>query len=184
MKEHFKQVLSKSNAALSLLRHNLRACSRSIKEYCYKTSVRPIIEYTARICATHTTKDKNKIEMLQRRAVCFVCNKYQRNISITNLLCSFGWPLLETRRSYLKLNLTYRILNTLITIPPGNFRPVNYHTRGHQQHLQHLQCNCDSYRYSFFPSSIRLWNSLPLNITTCNDFEEFDQRLKNYFCIN
>ena len=122
--------------------------------------------------------------MLQRIAACFVCNKYQRNISVTNLLCSFSWPSLETRRSYLKLNLTYKILDYLITIPPDNFRPVNYHTRGHQQHLQHLQCNCDSYRYSLSPSSIRLWNSLPLNIATCNDFEKIDQSLKNYFCIN
>ena len=48
-KEHIKQVLSKSNAGLAFLRHNLRACSRNIKEHCYKTSVRPIIEYTTNI---------------------------------------------------------------------------------------------------------------------------------------
>ena len=43
-KEHIKQVLSKSNASLAFLQHNLRACSRNIKEHCYKTSVRPIIQ--------------------------------------------------------------------------------------------------------------------------------------------
>jgi len=35
-KEHVKQVLSKDNAALSFLRRNLRACSRHIKEQCFK----------------------------------------------------------------------------------------------------------------------------------------------------
>ena len=34
---------------------------------------------------------------------------------VTNLLYSLGWPCLETRRSYLKLNSTYKILNNLIT---------------------------------------------------------------------
>ena len=48
-KEHIKQVLSKSNASLAFLQRNLRACSRNIKEYCYKTSIRPIIEYATNI---------------------------------------------------------------------------------------------------------------------------------------
>ena len=177
-------MLSKSNASLAFLRRNLRACSRNIKEYCYKTSIRPIIEYATNIWAPHTTQDINRIEMLQRRAARFVCNKYNKNTSVTNLLYSLGWPSLETRRSYLKLSLTYKILNNLITIPSHNFRPVSYHTCGHEYRFQHLQCNCDSYRYSFFPSAIRLWNSLPLDIASCTDFNDFDQKFKNHFCIN
>ena len=120
--------------------------------------------------------------MLQRRAACFVCNRYKRNTNVTNLQYSLGWPSLETR-SYLNLNLTYKILNNLITIPSDNFRPVSYHTREHEHYFQHLQCNCDSYRYSFFPSAIRLWNSLPLDIASCNDFNKFDQKLKTIFVL-
>ena len=104
-KEHIKQVLLKSNASLAFLQHNLRACSCNIKEYCYKTSIRPIIEYATNIWAPHTTQDINRIEMLQRRAARFVCNKYNRSTSVTNLLYSLGWPSLETR-SYLRLSLT------------------------------------------------------------------------------
>ena len=115
-KEHIKQVLSKSNASLVFLRPNLRACSHNIKEHCYKTSIRQIIEYATNIWAPHTTQDISKIEMLQRRAACFVCNRYKRNTSVTNLLYSLGWPSLETKRSYLKLDLTFKILNNLITI--------------------------------------------------------------------
>ena len=87
-------------------------------------------------------------------------------------------------KSNTSLSLTYKILNNLITIPSHNFRPVSYHTSGHEYHFQHLQCNCDSYRYSFFPTAIRLWNSLPSDIASCNDFNDFDQKLKNHFCIN
>ena len=77
-------------------------------------SVRPII---STIWAPHTNQDIQKIEMLQRRAARLVFNKYQNNISVTNLLNSLGWPTLETR-SCLKLTLTYKIFKNLICIPP------------------------------------------------------------------
>ena len=41
-------------------------CSHHIKEYCFKTSMQPIIEYASTVRAPHTTQDTNKIEMLQR----------------------------------------------------------------------------------------------------------------------
>ena len=66
--------------------------------------------------------------MLQRRGAQFVLIEYQRNIGITRLLYTLSWPSLKTRRSYLKISSTYKIL---ITIPSDNFRPVNYNTRGH-----------------------------------------------------
>jgi len=91
-KEHVKQVLSKANGALVFLCHNLRTCSRYIKEHCFKTSVQPIIEYasTVHVWAPHTIQNINKIEMLLRRAACFTYNKYQNNISVTGLLNLLG----------------------------------------------------------------------------------------------
>ena len=180
-KEHVKQILSKANMALAFLRQNLKACSCRIKEHCFKTSVLPIIEYATIVWAPHTAQDVNKIEMLQRRGARFVLNEYQRNVSVTRLLNTLGWPSLETRRFYLKIILTYKVLKNLIIIPSDKFRPINYNTCGHQYHFQCLQCTCDSYKYSFFLSAIRLCNSLPLSIAMCNDFDDFEQ---DYFCIN
>ena len=151
------------------------------KEHCFKTSVLPIIEYATIVWAPHTAQDVNKIEMLQRRGARFVLNEYQRNVSVTRLLNTLGWPSLETRRFYLKIILTYKVLKNLIIIPSDKFRPINYNTCGHQYHFQCLQCTCDSYKYSFFLSAIRLCNSLPLSIAMCNDFDDFEQ---DYFCIN
>ena len=94
-KEHIKQVLLKSNASLAFLRRNLGACSRNIKEHCYKTSVRPIIEYATNIWAPHTTQDISKIEMLQRRAARFVCNidTKETPVSLTYCASLAGHPL-------------------------------------------------------------------------------------------
>ena len=89
------------------------------------------------------------------------------------MLKSLGWPTLQARRNYLKLLLTYKILKAMISIPSNNFKPVTFNTRGYQSHFQCLQTTCDSYRFSFFPSAIRLWNCLSTDVTSIASFNEY-----------
>ena len=96
------------------------------------------------------------------------------------MLKSLGWPTLQVRRNYLKLLLIYKILNAMISMPPDNLIPVTCNTRGYQLHLQCLQSACDGYRHSFFPSAIRLWNCLPVDITTTDDCHKFDLKLQQH----
>ena len=130
--------------------------------------------------APHTAQDINRIEMIQRRAARFVYHNYYPSVSVSSILKSLGWPTLQVRRNYLKLLLTYKILNAMISIPPDNLKPVTHNTRGYQLHLQCLQFACDSYHYSFFQSAIRLWNCLPVYIATTDDFHEFDLKLQQH----
>ena len=71
----------------------------------------------------------------------------------------------------------------MTSIPPDNLKPVTRNARGYQSHLQCLQSACDSYRYSFLPSAIRLWNCLPVDIATTDDFYDFDLKLQQHFSI-
>ena len=41
---------------------------------------------------------------------------------------------------------------------------TNSVTRGHSLRYLQLLTKTDAYKYSFFPSSIRIWNSLPSDI--------------------
>jgi len=182
-KEHIKITTHKANAVLAFLRRNLKPCSSHIKAKCYLGSIRPIIEYACTVWAPHTAQDIDKIEMIQRRAARFVYNNCNI-VSVSNMISSLGWPTLQTRRNYLKLLLTYKILKAMISIPSDNFKPVTVNTRGYQFHFQCLQCTCDSYRFSFFPSSIRLWNCLPTDIAFANTFNEFTEKLKQHFIDN
>ena len=172
----------KTNTALAFLRCNLKPCSLHIKTKCYLGIVRPIIEYACTVWAPHTAQDINRIEMIQRRAAQFVYhnNYYYPTVSVSSMLKSLGWPTLQARRNYFKLLLTYKILNAMISIPPYNLKPVTRNTRGYQLHLQCLQFACDSYCYSFFPSAIRLWNCLPVDIATTDDFYVFDLKLQQH----
>jgi len=88
------------------------------------SSVLPIVEYASTVWALHTTQDVNKIELLQRRGTWFVLNKYQRNISVTRLLNTLGWPSLKTRRSYLKIILLTRSWKSWLLYPQITSDPL------------------------------------------------------------
>ena len=68
----------------------------------------------------------------------------------------------------------------MISIPPDNLKPVTHNTRGYQSHIQCLQSACDSYCYSFFPSAIRLWNCLPVDIATTDNFHKIHLKLQQH----
>ena len=134
--------------------------------------------------APHSVQDIAKIEMIQRRAARFVHNNYSYSASVSSMLKSLGWPTLQARRNYPKLLLTYKILNAMISIPSDNFQRVNVNTRGHISHYQCLQTACDSYRFSFFPSTIKLWNCLPADIASAPNYNEFIMKLEKHLCCN
>ena len=135
LKLHIKITAHKANSALAFLCCNLKPCSLYIKSKCYLGTVRPIIECACTVWAPHIAQDINKIEMVQRRAVRFVYNKYYHSVSVSSILESLGWPTLQARRNYLKLLLTYKVLKAMITIPPNSFITVSFNTRGYQSHF-------------------------------------------------
>jgi hypothetical protein len=59
-------------------------------------------------------------------------------------------------------------------IPLEHFRTIDYvHVReGRLVYLQKIR-GANSYKNSFFPSTIRLWNSLPSDITRMQSLEAF-----------
>ena len=68
-----------------------------------------------------------------------------------------------------------KILNDQIHVPTNNFQPAaTIRTREYQYHYAYLQCNCEGYQSSLFPSRIWMWNSLPseiaISLANHNDF--------------
>ena len=146
----------------------------------YLSSVKPIIEYSSTVWDPYIKEDIHKLEMVQRKSARFVYNNYNSTDSVTSMLQSLQWPTLEVRRKFLKLILMFKILKDQIHIPTYNFQPVITHTRGYQYHYAHLQCNCQAYRSSFFPSTIRLWDNLPFEIAMTSNLNDFVTKLKSY----
>ena len=167
-------VTKRANQTFSFLQRNLSSCPRDIKEASYKTLVRPQLEYAATVCDPSTKNGINKVEAVQRRAVRFCHNDYRQTSSVTSMIQNLGWEELQHRRKQYKTIMMYRILNDLINIPTENYLTHSgTTTRGHETRLLVPYCSVNAYKSSFFPSIIRLLNSLPVSTVTVPPLDAF-----------
>ena len=181
--DHIDIITKKANTLTSLLNRNIRDCPNNIKAKCYKTLIRPIVEYASSVWDPITKKNIQKLEMVQRRAARFVMGNYKTTDSVTNMLQQLEWQTLKTRREQAKLAMLYRTHHQLITISTVNLLPATTRTktRGHSHRFTIPRSNVKCHEQSFFPSTIRLWNTLPPVIVNANDLDTFKSRLSYFY---
>ena len=81
-----------ANQALAFLQRNLISCPAQVKINCYKTFVRPIMDYCSTVCSPYTLCNINKFEAIQRHTQVL-------------LQCSVDYPGTLYRHAYPRLNL-------------------------------------------------------------------------------
>lgn len=131
----------------------------------YTTLVRPQLEYASTIWSPHTDKEVDALERIQRQAARFSIGDFRRTSSVTSMLHSLSWDLLEHRRLLNQCIMFYKVINGFVDIQlPGyvviNTRPSR-HTDSLSSRYIHLQTGSLSYRYTFYPRVIPVWNLLP-----------------------
>ena len=68
----------------------------------------------------------------------------------------------------------YKIYNNLVDINSGDLlQPASTTTRGDPLKFKHLQAHVDAFKYSFYPSAIKIWNSLPSEVALSSNLEQF-----------
>ena len=175
---HTDIVTKKTNNTLAFLRRNIGSCPQKAKERAFNPFVRPTVEYATSVWDPHTQRNTNTLEMVQRRGARFVQNDYRRTSSVTNMLHDLNWETLQSRRSKVKVIHLYKITNHLIDIPSRpNLIPTGASTRGHNIKFLQPHCRTMVYQFSFFPSAIRKWNSLPTQLVSLPTLEGFRQAL-------
>ena len=169
--EHIKQTTSKAIRVNGFLYRNLYHCPITVKLNCYKAMVRPIIEYASPVWDPHTSLYINHLEAVQRSAARFCCKDYSRFSSVTSMLSSLNLPSLRDRRIRAKLLMMYKIIHQLVCIPDDFLAPKYPSLR--RGYFTQPDTRVDCFKFSFFPSTIKLWNSLPpyvINSPTCSQF--------------
>ena len=91
-------MTKKANNTTAFLRRNLASCPVDVKSTCYKTLVRPQLEYAATVWDPWTQTNISKIEAVQRRAERFTLGDYRRTSSVSSMLHQLKWDDLITRR--------------------------------------------------------------------------------------
>ena len=146
--EHIRQITNKANSIKGFLQRNLHSCPILVKVSCYKSLIKPILEYTCVVWDPYTEKDILAIESVQRRCARFVYNNYSSYVSVTNMLQNLNWPPLTHCRNQLKAITMFKIMHQLIDIPTHTIlipAPSNYCLRGHLMRLLQPNTGVNSY---------------------------------------
>ena len=129
--DHINYITNKATNTLNFLRRNLQIGNKKIKAIAYQTLVRPQLEYCQTVWDPYTQEQKQKLEMVQRRAARFVVRNYSRTASVTNMLVKLRWKTLEERRKNARLEI-YKIINNQVEIP----MPLQRNTYTHSENSE------------------------------------------------
>ena len=146
----------------------------------YKSLVRPQLEYAAKIWEHSVTSQTSTIEMVQRRAARFITCDYSRRSSVTSMLQELHLEKLKARRVRARATMLFRTLKGWVEIPSDHLTPLNTNTRGHNKRFVRPMCRVNSYKYSFYPAVIALWNQLPQSLVDSESLEEFRRGIDRF----
>ena len=127
----------------------------------------------------------SKIEMVQRRAAHFCHNDYKtiEKGCMSEMIGKLNLEPLNIRRTNRRLTIFHLIeaITGHLALPIGHLQPVLHCTR----HLNSKAYNAihtskDCYKYSFFPRTIKDWNSLPDKLGTIKEPHKFKLALTHF----
>jgi hypothetical protein len=134
------------------------------------------VEYASPVWDPYLQKDKYKIEMVQRRAARYVTNRYHNKSSVSDMLENLKWQTLEERRTNARLTMLYKIKKNIEE--DHKLIPTNRKLRNTNSNcFQIPSCNTTTRKESFYPRTIRDWNTLPNSVTTASSLKSFKRLL-------
>ena len=159
---HVSNVCTKANRTLGFLRRNLYSCPQEVKEAAYKGLLRPVLDYGISIWDPKGVVLQEELESVQKRAARFVAGNYNYETgSMTGILGQLKWESLVKRRKGNRLILLYKGLKDKASVPTDDLIPKTRRCRNqHSMAFQTPIANTDVYKGSFFPQTIRNWNTL------------------------
>lgn len=177
-------ICSRAMTVLAQLKINNEIFNKQLKIKLVTTLIFPIFDYC---CVAYTNISKKLQIRMQRKMNS--CVKYIFKISrlehVTPYYARLGWLKVDVRRDYFIACLFYKeiMLNyQQLFRYQLEFLPVALR-RGdiRNDFLRLPRSNCCMYKHSFLVHGIRVWNSLPAEITKINNFEEFRNACFNYY---
>ena len=176
---YIDRILKKSNSMLGFLRRNLRSCSEDTKANAYFSMVRSNLEYCSSVWSPHNKDQIRKLEMVQRRAARYTTNRFRNTSSVSSMLNHLQWESLESRRSKIQLTLFFKVIHHLIDIPADQYLTLSTsRTRStHSKRYRRFAPSTESFKFSFFPRTVPLWNSLPALVAEAPSLVSFKEGL-------
>ena len=117
---HIDNITGKASQTLGFVKRNLKSWPTSVKDGAYQTIVLPKLEYSSSIWNPQQQIQIKQIEQVLRNAARFVAerpfNPHQPD-SVSSIISSLQWPLLQSRRQRADSILQYRVVHSLVAVP-------------------------------------------------------------------
>ena len=147
--------------------------------------VLPILEYGDIVWSGACDRDLDKLDKVHVRAMRLITGATER--SHTNILYEdLGWHKLSTLRLIHRLKWFYKIINNIAPqyltdiVPPTVGERLRYNLRTHGN-ISQIRAQQQCYIKSFFPSTTKSWNMLPIDIRNYRSLSVFERRFKLNF---
>ena len=151
----------------------------SVLRSIYITCIRPHLEYAAQLWDPHVKRDIQMLESVQKFA-CKVCLKCW-DMDYDNMLHCLDLPLLRVRRQHLKLITMFNIINGNIVFPAGIFNLHQHLSQRNNSSVFHrLHSRTNYFYFSYVPSVITAWNTLPVDIRSSSSVSVFKHNLLHW----
>ena len=118
---HINNITASANRTLGFVERNVQTKNKDIRTLAYNSLVCPQVEYGSAVWSPYTKENKDKIEMVQRRAARWVSNDYTTYSSVTEMMSNLGRRSLENRRYDAGLLMFYKIVYGLDAIPVPSY---------------------------------------------------------------
>lgn len=180
---HIDYIKEKAWKRINIMRKLKFILDRKTLEKVYLTFIRPVLEYADVVWSNCTNNDKNELDKIQNEAARIVTGA-SKLVSLCNLHKETGWESLETRRNNHKLVLFYKMYHDevpsyLSSLVPPLVGEASLYSLRNSENIQNIPCRTKQFAESFLPSTIQLWNSLPLETRNSQSISSFKQSLIN-----
>ena len=127
----------------------------------------------------HTQSNIQKLEKVQRRAVRWTKHSYSNYNSVTQMQNDLGWQTLQDRRDIGRITMFYKIVYGLVAIPLPSYlgQPMRMSRHLHPLSYRQVHTTSNYFKFSFFPYTIVMWNSLPASLVLTTELEGFKKNL-------
>ena len=176
---HIQLICNKARSVLGIIYRNISPNTNDSATILklYMALVRPHLEYGAQVWNPHLVKDINSLERVQKFALRICSKNYHETYQ--NLLNLYQVPTLQNRRLFLCLCTFFSIVNKLVFFPfesvlPSTMSATSSRCRNYNPCAYRIpRAHLNSLKFSFFPSTINVWNNLPYEAVNTHSLTTF-----------
>ena len=186
--EHINNICQKATKQIFVLRKLKFILNRNNLNKIYVTYILPLLEYACELWDGCCSRDADKLEQLQVEAARIITG-LPKFASKESLYFETGWETLSCRRRRRKLTLFHKIHNNIapeyLQDCLNEYLVVNNYNLRNSLQYRVSRCRLETFSKSFFPSTIRSWNSLDPNFKSIQTTSKFKQTLRaNLFKVS